>query len=129
MHMFVLVHVMSGGQVVGQKSYVYCLSFHETNSFLYDISQCLTCQLGKHWCGLLICESIWLPYHSPISCLDNVSPFCILLLSTLVSLKFFVCIPAHFLVDVFLSVVHHVCSGCHYYCCGWPCLSMVVDCF
>ena len=38
-------------------------------------SQCPTCQPCKHWCSLLIHESIWLPDCSPISCLDNVFTF------------------------------------------------------
>ena len=37
MHMFILVHVMSGGQAVGQKSHIYHLYFHNTNTFLYNI--------------------------------------------------------------------------------------------
>ena len=32
-------------------------------------------------------------------------------------LIFFVCVPVCFLMDCFLLLVHHVCSGCHYYCC------------
>ena len=34
MHMFAIVHVMSGGQA---KEYVYQLSFNKTKSFSYDI--------------------------------------------------------------------------------------------
>ena len=37
MHMFVLLCVMLSGWAIRQKSYIYCLSFYEINSFSYNI--------------------------------------------------------------------------------------------
>ena len=54
------------------------------------------------------------------------SPFCISSLSILPHLILFVCVPVCCLVNCFLLLVHHVCPGCHYYCCECSCQSMTV---
>ena len=86
---------MSGGQAVGWKSYIYCLSFCKTNSFSYDICtvpnmlarQALMWSIDMWVSGFLIVLphlvlTMFLPF------LTMFSPFCIPLLSTIVSFNF-----------------------------------------
>ena len=75
MHICVLLLVMLGSQAVGQSHKFTTFIFTKQTLFHTTFSQHLTCWLGKHWCDLLLCESIWLPDSSPIPCLENLLTF------------------------------------------------------
>ena len=111
---------------------VICLSpfFSRNKLFLYDIFMApnMSASQALMWSiDMWVYLASWLFSHILSSQCFHL--FVYYYCPPLCHLKFFVCIPAHFLADGFLLFVHHECSGCHYYCCGWPWLSMIVDCF
>ena len=79
-----------------------------------------------YWYESLSGFLIVLPYFV----FTQLSPCCILLLSSLV-LFTVLCICSCLLscADYFLFVVHHVYFEFYWYCSGWSCLNMTLDCF
>ena len=75
MHICVLVHVMSGGWAVGWKSYVYHLFLQNKHFFIWHFHSACHVRSADIDVVFLICESVWFPNNSPISCLDNVFTF------------------------------------------------------
>ena len=81
------------------------------------IARCLTCQPRLNDCGLFICESVWLPDCSPISCFYNIFT----LLCTSIVLPWVVChflhgvlpssLPDNLLINCVLSVIDIVVDG------------------
>ena len=103
--------------------------FTKLTIFHPPFSQCLTCQPGKHVCGLLIHESIWIPDSSLISCLNNVFTFLYIIIVYPCLIWYFCMCSCSLPCELFLLLVHNVCPGCCYYCCECFQWSMTVDYF
>ena len=87
--------------------------------------------LSARW-GLLVWYSVWFPDCPSIPCFYISYSFHLAVFYYCPSLSYLllsVCVPASFLACHFLVDVCHVYCECSWYCSGWSCLNMTLDCF